>query len=91
MCGAVSGGIMAIGLFAGRNSATESVLPAYAKSQRFLEAFAGRFGSTNCRDLTGLDLGTDAGQAQFKENNLMQRCMGYAEEAAGMALAVIEE
>jgi C_GCAxxG_C_C family probable redox protein len=91
MCGAVSGGIMAIGLFAGRNAATESVDLAYAQSRRFMDAFTARFGSMNCKDLTGLDLGTEAGQAQFKEKNIKQQCIGYAEEAAGMALAVIDE
>ena len=92
MCGAVSGGIMAIGLATGRTTATDSVETTYAKSRKFMDAFVARFGSTNCRDLTGVDLGTPEGQARFKENDLLKaRCIGFAEEAAEMAVAVIEE
>ena len=39
MCGAVSGGIMGIGLVAGRNSPAESFEPAYAFVQQLINAF----------------------------------------------------
>lgn len=91
MCGAVSGGIMAISLFTGRNSPTESVLPAYGTVQRFLDQFADRFGSTNCRDLTGCDLGTDEGQDYFKKNNLIEKCRHFSEVGAKIAATLIEE
>ena len=77
---------MAISLFAGRNSPTESVLPAYETVRKLLEIFEARFGSTNCRDLTGCDLGTDEGQNYFKTNNLRAQCKGYTEEATRIAM-----
>ncbi len=82
---------MAISLFTGRKSPTESVLPTYDTVRQLLKTFEARFGSTNCRDLTGCDLGTDEGQNYFKANNLMGRCRGYTEEAAKIAMSLIEE
>lgn len=91
MCGAVSGGIMAIGLFSGRTSPSDSVLPTYETVRRLLEQFAEKFGSTNCRDLTGCDLGTDEGQNYFKTNNLMETCRHFTEAGAAIAATLIEE
>jgi len=82
---------MAISLFTGRKSPSESVLPAYDKARRLLELFEARFGSTNCRDLTGCDLGTDEGQNYFKSNNLMDQCRQYTEESTRIAMSLIEE
>ncbi len=91
MCGAVSGAIMAISLFTGRRSPEDSVLKTYQPVQELLKRFAAEFGSTNCKDLTGCDLGTEEGQKLFKANNLlMQQCKHYAEGAARIAVSLIE-
>ena len=82
---------MAIGLFTGRKSPSESVLPAYDTVRKLLELFEARFGSTNCRDLTGCDLGTDQGQGYFKSNNLIDQCRQYTEESTRIAMSLIEE
>ena len=73
MCGAVSGGIMGIGLVAGRNSPAESFEPTYAFVQQLINAFLEQFCSVNCRQLMGCDLATESGQRYFMENNLMER------------------
>jgi C_GCAxxG_C_C family probable redox protein len=86
MCGAVSGAVMAIGLFTGRNSPEESEAENYGLVRNLLEGFEKRFGSTNCRELVGCDLATTEGQAYFKENKLIERCLGFTEEATRMAL-----
>lgn len=91
MCGAVSGGIMAIGLAKGRSSGTESVLPSYRAVQRLLEGFEAQFGSINCRELTGCDLGTDEGQKYFYANKLRDKCREFTEGATALALQLIEE
>ncbi len=90
MCGAVSGGIMAIGLFAGRSAPTESVADSYGMVRKLVEDFGSQFGSTNCKELTGCDLGTDEGQKYFKENNIRQRCWIFTEQATRIALGLIE-
>jgi C_GCAxxG_C_C family probable redox protein len=91
MCGAVSGGIMGIGLVAGRNSPAESLEPAYTLAQKLISAFEGQYGSVNCRQLIGCDLDTEAGQRYFMENLLMERCLQYAEGATSMAVSLIAE
>ena len=91
MCGAVSGGIMMIGLFTGRSASTDSITETYNKVQKLLEEFRLRFGSTNCRELTGCDLGTDEGQKFFKENDIKKTCRTFTEEATRISLSVIED
>jgi C_GCAxxG_C_C family probable redox protein len=91
MCGALSGGIMGIGLIAGRNSPAESIEPAYALAQKLISAFKEQYGSINCCELMGCDLATESGQRYFVENNLMESCLQYAEGATRMALSLIDE
>ncbi len=91
MCGAVSGGIMAISLFTGRKKPEDSVLKTYETVRKLLATFESEFGSTNCRDLTKCDLGTDEGQAYFKENNLKEQCALYAQQATRITASLIEE
>jgi hypothetical protein len=81
---------MGINLVAGRNTPEEPVERDYAAVRQFLEGFEDRFGSINCRELTGCDLGTPEGQASFKANHLIERCTGFVEEATRLALFVVE-
>lgn len=75
-CGAVTGGIMVLGLRHGRGeaqdrSATETT---YAKTQELMRRFEAKHGTCNCRDLLGgCDLATEAGQKQFKERDLLNQ------------------
>jgi C_GCAxxG_C_C family probable redox protein len=91
MCGAVSGGIMGISLFTGRNSPDGSVQETYDLVRRLLELFEAKFGSTNCGQLTGCDLGTEEGQEHFRTNNLLKKCKLYTEEATRMAMSLATE
>ena len=91
MCGAVSGAIMGIDLVYGRDLPTESLEPAFALAQKMIQLFEAQFGSVNCRQLTGCDLASEAGQRTFMENQLMERCYQYAEAAASMAMTLIDE
>lgn len=89
MCGAVSGGIMVIGLFTGRNAPTETVAESYTMVRKLVKQFGARFGSTNCQELTGCDLGTEEGQKYFKENNIRPKCRIFTEEATRISLSLI--
>jgi C_GCAxxG_C_C family probable redox protein len=91
ICGAVSGGIMAVNLFTGRSKPDDSVMESYIATQKFVRMFTDSYGSTNCKDLTGVDLGTDEGQKRFKDENIRERCKGYTGEATRMAMTLIEE
>jgi C_GCAxxG_C_C family probable redox protein len=80
VCGAVTGGILALGLKYGRGTrqdraATEET---YRKTQDLMARFEKRHGSCLCRVLLeGCDLGTEEGQRQFKERDLLHKtCLG---------------
>ena len=90
LCGAVSGAIMAINLFTGRSSPGESVEDNYIAVRKLLSMFERKFGSTNCKQLTGCDLSTEEGQNAFRANNLHEQCKHYTKEAARMAMVLIE-
>ena len=88
-CGALTGAIMGIGLVLGRDEARQSVEPCYKATQRMVAEFEHEFGSCNCRDLLGCDLGTAEGQASFREDDLIVRCTRFTRKAAEMAVRLV--
>ncbi len=79
---------MSIGLFAGRSAPTEKVAESYSMVRELIAEFRRQFGSINCRDLTGCDLGTEEGQKFFKENNIKKKCRAFTEEATRLSLSL---
>lgn len=90
-CGAVSGAIMGIGLYAGRPGPGGDYEPAYALVQEFLARFREQFPSINCAELLDCRLGTPEGQAKFKGEKLGRKCLDYVEFAARTALDILRE
>jgi C_GCAxxG_C_C family probable redox protein len=90
MCGAVSGAVMAISLVGGRRSATDSREETYAAVQSLIDGFAKEFGSINCPELIGVDLGAEQGRAEFRARGLIKRCHGFTCRAAEMAAEIID-
>jgi C_GCAxxG_C_C family probable redox protein len=82
MCGAVSGGIMSIGLSLGRNLPSDSRDACYEAVRIFLKKFSTQFGSVYCPVLTGVDLGTPEGHAEFDKKGQIKECTNYVGEAA---------
>jgi C_GCAxxG_C_C family probable redox protein len=92
MCGAVSGAIMALNIFYGRNIPNEPADENYIAVRKLLGEFEKRFGSSNCKELTGCDLGTQEGHDTFiSSRKLIEQCKEYVEEASRMAMSIIEE
>jgi C_GCAxxG_C_C family probable redox protein len=91
MCGAVSGGIMAISLSLGRSSPADRRDRCYEAEKAFLKGFSNQFGELNCQKLTGLHLGTPEGQAAFKEKGQIKQCTEYVGEAVRLVLAIVEK
>lgn len=89
-CGAYTGAVMGLGLAFGRDSERESVEQAYAAVKTLTQRFATEFGSTNCAELLGCDLGTPEGRQAFDEGKLYRRCMTYTERAADLAAELID-
>ena len=90
MCGALSGGIIAINLWYGRNTPDVSHDPNYAMIQKLLRTFQEQFGATSCYELLGCDLGTEEGRRYHKEHNLRPQCENYVQEATRLALGIID-
>lgn len=72
-CGAVTGALMALGVRYGEAMATDPDQargPLYDRVSTFVDAFKARHGSITCRELTGCDLRTPEGRAQFSARDL---------------------
>jgi C_GCAxxG_C_C family probable redox protein len=72
-CGALSGGILALGLLLGREYPEEAVAPCYAASQQLIASFQQRWGSTACFTLLDCDLSSEHGRQQFKDRGLKEK------------------
>lgn len=88
-CGAVSGAVMGIGLFAGRYEPGGEYEPAYAMVQEFMERFKQRFGAINCYDLVQCDFADPEGQAKFKREGLKTNCIEFSAFAVGLVLELL--
>jgi C_GCAxxG_C_C family probable redox protein len=90
VCGAVTGGIMVLGLLHGRsdNDSKNKNEVLYPKVQEFMRRFEEEFGSVHCRRLLeGYDLLTVEGREKFKRDNLNERCRLFV----CRAVEIIEE
>jgi C_GCAxxG_C_C family probable redox protein len=90
VCGAVTGGILALGLKYGRGgqqdrSAAEQT---YEKTRVLMEQFEKKHGSCSCRVLLeGCDLATPEGQRHFKEQDLLHQTCVKCVRSVGEILA----
>ncbi|OGR40056.1 MAG: hypothetical protein A2051_01420 [Desulfovibrionales bacterium GWA2_65_9] len=91
-CGALSGGVMALGLALGRDSGRDDLDEAYGPVQEYLEFFSETFGSANCLELTGCDFGTAAGQSAFRQRGVKQDvCLPLVAAAAAQVVRILAE
>jgi C_GCAxxG_C_C family probable redox protein len=91
-CGALTGGILGIGLVLGRSSPGESVEPSYQAARRLIQEFKEEYGDCDCSTmLGGCDLNTPEGQAMFVEKRLMESCQQITGKAAEIAARIIVE
>jgi C_GCAxxG_C_C family probable redox protein len=89
-CGAVTGGMMVLGLKYGRAVANddEAKEKNYRLVHEFVDRFNKRFEHSICRDLLGFDPGSPEASQRFKDDpELERRCAGFVREAA----EIIEE
>jgi C_GCAxxG_C_C family probable redox protein len=89
ICGAVTGGIMALGILYGRDNAEQSYETVYEKVQQFLQAFEEEYMSINCFELTGCDLSKEEGRQAFVEKNMMEKCRQFTGRAASLVAELI--
>ncbi len=86
VCGAVSGAVMAIGLKKEQGDTMEDMLGTLAVAQEFRSRFEAEMKTINCRELTGADLTTEEGVAQYMGSDTPQTvCF----PAVGMAYRLV--
>ena len=91
LCGALAGGIMALGVVFGRNSSEDSPKKIYALSERLVRDFEKQFGSRNCSDLLGCDISTREGHAVFEAKKLGKtRCLDFTVKTTELVMQVLE-
>ena len=76
VCGAVTGGILVLGLRHGRDSTGDRSAAelTYLKTRELMDRFAARHGSCLCRELLqGYDLGTEEGQRRAKADDVVNK------------------
>lgn len=80
LCGALSGGVLVLGLKYGRTQPGDDRITVLSKVQTLVAHFRKEFGSDNCFALTKLDFNTDEGQAQYKTqgHGLCRTFVAYA-------------
>lgn len=77
LCGALSGGCIAIGLAEGRTGPEMPRDPAYRDAGELVDEFVARFSAGDCRTLTGLDFQNQADAALYRERIHHERCVHY--------------
>lgn len=91
LCGALAGGIMAIGLALGRDDNQDSRDPCYPAVDRLFNGFVVKFGSSQCRDLIGVDLKTPEGQKAHANRDLKETCRSCVKWSARQAMDIVTE
>lgn len=83
VCGAVTGGILVLGMRHGRGSKDDRSAQerTYEKTRALIDLFSEKHGTVICRQLlNGCELTTEEGQKYFKENDLLNKlCVPYVQ------------
>jgi C_GCAxxG_C_C family probable redox protein len=91
-CGAVSGGVMALGIKFGRNQVEKQEKKAYWFALEFLNRFKKEHGHLTCRELTGCDFNTEEGKRKYEDQNMWEtKCKLYIATATALTFDLIKE
>jgi C_GCAxxG_C_C family probable redox protein len=80
ICGALAGGVLAIGVLTGRTGPDEDKSGSYEAAHGFHSSFLQRFGATGCRSLNGSD---------FESAEHAARCTEFVREACRSAIEAV--
>jgi C_GCAxxG_C_C family probable redox protein len=78
LCGAIAGGVIALGVAHGRDKKEDDRSVILAKVQGLMARFRDRFGSDNCYTLTGLDF-NEPGAMDVYRQRVHADCRTYVE------------
>lgn len=89
-CGAVTGGLMVIGLKAG-NTTPDGKDETYALARKFMCRFEERHGALLCRELINCDMTTPEGLQQAKEKGVFTTiCPSLVRDSAEILASLLE-
>lgn len=91
ICGAITGGVLAINMIYGRNQISDPRENNVSKVQQLTKSFNDKFKSTHCYKLTGCDLGTDEGQEKYNINECYELCDKFVYKATELTLDLIDQ
>jgi len=89
-CGALNGGVMALGLIFGRDNGDSPPDGSYEKVEMFLQRFTDASGSCNCLEITGCDLGTEEGMNRYLETGMWEKCQNLTRKAVALVAEIAE-
>ncbi len=93
-CGAISGAALAVGQLSAQRIADHNQAKRAARriTAKLMDDFERTHGSTDCRDLIGMDLRTDEGHRAFIESAIWRdRCMKQIEFVVGRLAPLADE
>lgn len=92
VCGAVSGGILGLGLKFGRNETKKENVKPYWFATDFLKRVKTEVGNVSCKELTGCDFNTESGRKRYIEEEMWEtKCRQLIAMASGIAFDLISE
>lgn len=92
-CGAVAGAYLALGLVSGQYCDEPELIKenTFQLIREFNKEFQGKFGSTECKQLLGVDLSSQEGILEGKEKELFtKRCPLFVEQAVQFVEKALE-
>lgn len=89
-CGSLVGALIAIGLKWGRDDMNEDRAPAYERADRLVNKFLEKFGTLNCREITGLDMKNAAPEADEKLRVHENICKPLVQQVCKWAIEELE-
>ncbi len=93
-CGAVTGAISIIGLHAGSDKARDTAAKenTYRIVREFIAGFEEDFGSVNCKELLGCDIGTPSGYSKARKHGMFENvCPRFVDGALEILDRVMED
>ena len=92
VCGAVVGGVMAIGLKLGRADTMQGMLQNLGVVREFRQRFEAEMGEIGCRELTGLDLSIQEDVEQLMNSDIPKKvCFPAVGAAYRLAVEILRE
>ena len=92
VCGAVAGAVMAMGLITEPGETMDEELEQLGLAAEFRDRFEAEMKSIQCRDLTGVDLGTPEGIEIFMRSDIPEKvCFPAVAAAHRLAVELLKE